>query len=200
MRKILLLLGFLLLSCTVDIDYRLYEKKITLPLMGAQSVVSLKFYAVKKVPLEVLKGLDIKDAEFNFTASSTKDMTFKIMVQDTGPDADISMYATCEPEFACAGIYAVYGKTPDYIVESPTLIQGSVNGERVFENVIPESASLSKIERAFENGTIWVIVNVSTTDPLYFTQNDSLHIKNLEGIFKIEKDMSSFMGPAGGVF
>ncbi len=201
MKKISILPGILLLlSCIADIDYRLYESRIDLPLMGAQAGVSLKFYVVKKVPLNVLTGLDIQDARFNFTASSTKDMTFQVMVQDTGPDEETSLYATCEPEIACAGIYAVYGRTPDYITQSPSLIQGTVNGQKIFENVAPEKEAITKIENAFEKGTIWLIVNVSTDDPFYFTQSDSLHIKDLEGIFKIRKDMSSFAGLSGGVF
>ena len=198
--RLILSLVFLIVSCTINIDYNLYESRIDLPLMGAQSTVSLKFYVVKKVPLEVLTGLDIEDAKFNFIASSTKDMTFNVMVQDTGPSEETALYATCEPEIACAGVYAVYGRTPDYITQSPSLIQGTVDGQRVFENVVPEEEAIEKIESAFEKGTIWVIVNVSTTDPFYFTQNDSLHIRNLEGIFKIKKDMASFAGLSGGVF
>ncbi len=201
MKKISIALFILLLvSCIADIDYRLYESQIDLPLMGAQAGVSLKFYVVKKVPLNVLTGLDIQEANFNFTATSTKNMTFNIMVQDTGPDEETALYATCEPEIACAGVYAVYGRTPDYITQSPSLIQGTVDGQKIFENVVPEEEAITRIENAFEKGTIWVIVNVSTNDPLYFTQNDSLHIKDLEGIFKIKKDMSSFAGLSGGVF
>ena len=200
LKKIFYMFGvLLLLSCTVDIDYSLYEKRIDLPLMGAQSVVSLNFYAVKKVPLEVLKDLVIQDAYFNFTATSTKDMTFKIMVQDTGPSDDLTLYATCSPEYACTGIYAVYKKTPDYIIQSPVLISGSVNGRRDFEHVVPEPEAITKIENAFSKGTVWVVVNVSTPSPLYFN-NDSLHIQDLEGIFKVQKKMSSFSGLIGGVF
>ncbi len=190
----------LLLSCSLDIDYRMYEKHISLPLMGTQGAVSLNFYAVKRIPLETLRELDIKDAYFNFTATSTKNMTFKIMVQDTGPKEDTKLYAVCSPDFACQGIYAVYERTPDYIVQSPTLISGSVNGTKDFQDVRPEEEALRKIENAFSKGYIWVVVNVSTTDPLYFTQSDSLYINNLEGYFDIEKDMTQFQGIAGGVF
>lgn len=200
-KKVLyILFVLLLLSCTVDINYRLYEKRVDLPLMGAQtSITSLNFYAVKKVPLEVLKDLHIQDAYFNFTTNSTKSMSFKVMVQDTGPDDDLVLYATCSPIVACSGIYAVYKKTPDYIIQSPILISGSVDGEKTFKNVIPDDEAIVKIEKAFEKGWIWVIVNVSTTQPLYF-QNDSLHIIDLEGVFHIQKDMSTFSGFLGGVF
>lgn len=190
----------LLASCVLEIDYRLYESQVDLPLMSAQAGVKLNFYVVKKVPLSELVGLEIEDAKFNFIATSDKEMTFKVMVQDTGPDKETTLYATCEPEIVCSGIYTFYKKTPDYIVNSPSLIQGTVDGYKVFKDVEPEEKAIEKIESAFEIGTIWIIVNVSTDDPLYFTEDDSLHIKDLEGVFKIRKEMGAFGGIAGGIF
>lgn len=201
MRKAIVLLLLFLLSCVVNVDYRIYEKRLALPLMGVNGAEEVGFYLVKRISLNEFAGLSIKEAYFNFTARSTKNMEFKIMVQDTGPDVDTKIYAVCWPPWGpCSAVYSVYEKAPDYIMTSPRLIYGSVYGEKEFERVVPDAGALGKIESAFEKGKIWIIVNVSTNNPSYFTPKDSLYIEDLEGTFKIEKDVMRFAGISGGVF
>ena len=202
--KRLLILGIFLAviftGCRAQIESHVFFEEVKLPLTGVQSSFgTIEFYVSRQFSIEKEEDITLDRISWSYEASSRGTVSFEIKISAHGEDS-LGLFAQCSPENLCFPIRNTYGSPPPYVLNAPVVFTGQINGgTHSFSNVPQNSASLRELQDAIESGRIWVIVKVTTNNPLQFLQGDTLRITNLRGDISLHKNLDYFF-PFSGIF
>ncbi len=203
MKKFLLLLPFILLmavSCRAEIETHVDLNEIKLPLTGIQfSQGSIEFYVQKEFDIQQESDIEIDDIIWSYQAVSNGTISYQVKISAVGQGSD-GLFAVCSPENLCLPIRGTYASPPDYVVNAPVIFQGQIRGGiHEFSNIHQDPAANEEMQKALENGKIWVILKVTATSPTQFLNGDTLKIENLHGDLKLHKNLD-YLFPLSGLF
>ncbi len=198
----ILLLSFILVSCRAEIETHVVFDEIKLPLTGFISpyVGSIEFYVQKEFEIDKESDITLDEIVWSYRAESRGTISYEVKISSTGYGQE-GLFATCNPEDLCNRLPGDYGRTPDYVRNAPIIFSGRINGGvHEFSNIHQNQESLEELERAIENGRIWVILKVTANSPTQFIQGDTLIIRNLRGDIKLHKNLDYFFPFSGLLF
>ena len=195
-----LLVALLSSGCRANIETHVFFPEIKLPLTGVQSTVgSIEFYVSREFQIEKEEDITLDQILWSYEASSRGRVSYEIKISAHGEDS-VGLFAACSPENLCLPIRNTYGSPPPYVVNAPVIFTGQINGGvHSFSDIPQNAASLRELQDAIESGKIWVIVKVTTNNPLQFIQGDTLRITNLRGDISLHKNLDYFF-PFSGIF
>ncbi len=194
MRRLILFLIVFFAGCRSEINFKIHNDTATLPLTGVNSAAgTIDFYIEKKLKVPIIKSLEITNVSWDFTAKANQQTTFTIGITDMGTANDENIYAKCSPSFLCSSLVSYKSPPPDYVLNAPVIISGSVNGEKAFTDISSADSANYVMGNGFNNGRLWLIVKVEATNPMEFFNASPLYINNLDGHFIAEKGMSAFL-------
>lgn len=189
-------------SCRAEVETHVTFDEIKLPLTGFISPYggSIEFYVQKEFDIEQENDITLDEILWSYTVNSAGSISYEVKISSTGEGHE-GLFATCNPENLCNRLPGIYGSTPDYVRNAPVIFRGSIEGgTQSFSNIRQNSESLEELQRAIENGKIWVILKVTASNPAQFIRGDTLIVTNLLGNIKLHKNLDYFFPLSGILF
>ncbi len=191
---------FLGVSCRAEIKTHVDFNEIKLPLTGIRfSQGSIEFYVQKEFDIQQESDIEIDDIVWSYQAISNGTISYQVRISATG-EGSSGLFAVCNPENLCLPIRGTYGDPPDYVINAPVIFQGQISGGiNTFTDIHQNPVANEEMQRALENGKIWIILKVTATNPAQFINGDTLRIENLHGELRLHKNLD-YLFPLSGLF